>query len=90
MESYLESKFSQAVRQAGGWAIKMPTPFITGLPDRLCLMPGGVCFFVELKAAGKKPKKIQAYVHGRLRNLGFQVFIIDNSNQIQECFQKTN
>lgn len=28
--------------------------------------------------SGKKPTKIQLYIHDKLRSLGFDVFVIDN------------
>ena len=42
-----------------GWCLKLPAIHNAGLPDRLCLFPGGEVVFVELKAFGKKPRKIQ-------------------------------
>lgn len=84
MEKDLEKIFVTRIRRLGGWAIKMPAVFVTGLPDRLCLLPEGRCFFVELKQEGQKPKKIQKYVHEKLRKLGFEVKIIDKISQIVE------
>ena len=36
--------------------MKLPAIHNAGLPDRLCLFPGGEVVFVELKAFGKKPR----------------------------------
>jgi hypothetical protein len=38
--------------------------------------------FVEVKAPGKKPRKLQIRRHGVLRHLGFPVFILDDPKQI--------
>lgn len=39
---------------------------------------GARVYFAETKDLGKTPKKRQRYVHGRLRALGFQVFVPDS------------
>ena len=83
-EKVLERKLVRHIAELGGWCIKLPAQHITGLPDRLCLMPGGVAFFVEVKTTGEKPRKIQTLIHQRLRGLGFKVLVIDKSIQIKE------
>jgi len=81
-EKDLERKLCAEVKKLGGWAIKLLSSQITGLPDRLCLLPGGKIFFVEMKSTSKKPTKIQLIVHDRLRALGFVVHVIDTSEKI--------
>lgn len=82
-EKNIEKSLWKEVKSLGGWAIKLSASHITGLPDRLCLLPGGLIFFVEVKTTKKKPRKIQLIVHEKLRNLGFEVFIIDRIAQIK-------
>lgn len=53
-----------------------------GLPDRLCLFPNAKIAFVELKTTGEKPRKIQLYIHKKLRKLGFAVYVIDNMQSL--------
>jgi hypothetical protein len=77
-EKRIETTLTNAVKALGGWAIKLPATFVTGLPDRLCLFPGGKMLFVELKSPGKVPTKIQEIVHAKIRKLGFTVLVIDN------------
>lgn len=62
-----------------GFCLKLLSQHITGLPDRLCLLPGGKAFFVEVKTTGKNPRKIQLYIHEKLRSLGFPVYVLDSS-----------
>ena len=81
-EKLLEFKLNNAISELGGWSIKLMST-ISGLPDRLCLMPGGEVFFVELKTTGKKPRKMQTAMMNRLRKLGFKVYVIDSSWQIK-------
>ena len=44
----------------------------------MVLCKGGYVGFAEIKTTGKKPTKIQAYIHDKLRGLGFEVLIIDD------------
>ena len=53
-----------------------------GMPDRLILMPGGRLSFVELKAPGQKPRPLQLHRHDQLRDLGFEVFVLDRQEDI--------
>ena len=78
-EKDLERTFSdQLNRTKKVWVIKLLSTFIKGLPDRLILCKGGYVGFAEIKTTGKKPTKIQLYIHDKLKSLGFQVFIIDD------------
>ena len=87
-EKKLESLLKSTVeRDLKGWCLKLLSVHITGLPDRLCLLPGGRLFFAEIKTTKKKPRKIQLFVHEKLRNLGFQVYVIDTSSQISEILK---
>lgn len=81
-EKLLDKKLSLVITKLGGWSIKLVASHITGLPDRLCLLPGGVVFFAEIKTTGKKPTKIQLAVHKKLDKLGFIVVVIDSSDSI--------
>lgn len=77
-EKVIERKLVEAVKEKGGMCIKLLSDYITGLPDRLCLFPGQKAIFVELKTTGEKPRKIQVFIHNRLRALGFRVEVIDS------------
>ena len=85
-EKDLERKLCAEIKKLGGWAVKLLPGQITGLPDRLCLLPGGRVIFVEMKSTGKKPAKIQLIVHDRLQALGFAVHVVDTSEKIKELF----
>ncbi len=82
LEAAIERKFVKAVRAAGGWAIKLTSIGMAGLPDRLVLFPQGKCSFVELKAPGKKMRPLQIKRAKELRGLGFSVYCIDRTEQI--------
>lgn len=79
-EKQLERSLKSVVENTmNGFCLKLLSQHITGLPDRLCLLPKGKIFFVEVKTTGKKPRKIQSYIHERLRSLGFRVYVLDSS-----------
>lgn len=78
-EKDLERTFSdQLNRTKKVWVIKLLSTFVKGLPDRMILCKGGYVGFAEIKTTGKKPTKIQSYIHDKLRSLGFEVFVIDD------------
>ena len=78
-EKALEKTFSEHLnRTKKVWVIKLLSTFIKGLPDRMVLCNGGYVGFAEIKTTGKKPTKIQSYIHDKLRSFGFEVFVIDD------------
>lgn len=77
-EKVFERTLSKYVDDAGGMAVKLLSQFLRGLPDRMYLLHGGVVVFVEFKSTGKKPTKIQEYVHKRIQALGFLVLVVDS------------
>ena len=82
LEKQIENKLTKSVKKAGGIALKFVSPSFAGMPDRLVLLPDGVCAFVELKAPGKAPRPLQVSRHKMLRSLGFKVYVIDSVEQI--------
>lgn len=76
-EKVIERKLAEAVKANGGMCIKLLCDNLLGLPDRMVLMPHNKIAFVELKTTGQKPRRIQVFMHNKLRNLGFRVEVID-------------
>lgn len=83
-EKTIENELVKAVQSHGGLALKLMSPGYAGLPDRLVLIPGGKIGFVEVKAPGKKPRKLQKVRMRKLRELGFLVFVLDDEKMIGE------
>ena len=81
-EKVLEKYLVSEVKSLGGWAVKLLSGLVTGLPDRLILLPGGVVAFVEVKTTGKKATPRQLIVHKKLRALGFRVEVVDSREGI--------
>lgn len=87
IEKKLEINLFKLVKKLKGYALKFFCMSFTGMPDRIILMPGGRLWFVEVKDTGKKPTPRQEFVIGWLRKLGFEVWIIDSEEKLNE-FEK--
>lgn len=86
-ESLVERKLTSLVKERGGWALKF-IPSVSGLPDRIVLLPGGRMFFVELKRLnGGRVAAHQTVVHKKLAKLGFPVAVLSSVDEVMEWLQ---
>ena len=83
LESVIEKRLKKEIEKIGGKALKFISPGMSGVPDRIILLPHGRIVFVELKAPGKKRRKLQEYRAKELQNLGFRVECIDSIDGVQ-------
>lgn len=86
-EKLIERKLSLAVKNIGGWSVKIPGGFVIGMPDRLILLPGGKALFIELKTTKQKPRRSQTMILNKLRKLGFRAEVIDSSEGINNLIE---
>lgn len=70
LEKDLERLIGEYVKKRGGLFLKFSSPNNRGVPDRICLFPGGRMMFLEVKAPGKKPTALQLKTLERYRDLG--------------------
>lgn len=90
-ESRIETRLVRRIRELGGIAYKFTSPARRSVPDRLCILPEGVSFFVECKRPGEKPTEAQEREHSRLRALGHRVYVVDSYalvDSLTESFQR--
>ena len=90
LESIIEKYLVSEVRKMGGTAYKFVSPGHAGIPDRICLLPNGTLFFVELKATGKTTRPLQDRQIAKLRNLGCMVYVADSNEQIDSILEDCN
>jgi hypothetical protein len=83
-EKEIEDYLTKRVKNIGGRAYKFVSPGNSGVPDRLVCLPGGKIVFVELKAPGEKTRPNQDSQIRKLRDLGCEVFVIDNKETVNE------
>lgn len=83
-EREIEEKLRIESQKRGGLTMKFVSPGLVGVPDRIVVLPQGRIGFVELKAPGEKPRKIQVRRMEQLRKLGFLVYVLDYKEKIGE------
>lgn len=85
LEKDIEAKLKKGIDRLGGECYKFTSPGHAGVPDRLILLPGGTMAFAELKAPGKKERKLQRHVQDQIRAMGFAVFSsVDSEQKVDE------
>jgi len=72
IEAYLRVK----VKALGGIAYKFVSPGHAGVADRLVLLPGGVVWFIEVKAPGGKLSPLQMLFGRRMEELGMNYRVV--------------
>lgn len=86
-ERSVEHAFNAEIKKNGGISIKLVPLHLAGLPDRLALLPGGRLFFAEIKAPGKRPRAIQTRIMSKIKNLGFEVYVLDSLEAIKKVIE---
>ena len=77
-ETEVEKRLVRAVKARQGEAYKWSSPARRGVPDRLCILPGGLVVAVECKRPGATPTPLQAREMARLRALGVPTYLVDS------------
>ena len=86
LETEIARKLVAGGKAHGGMCLKQTG--IAGIPDRLVLLPGGQAAFVELKAPGEKPRKLQRMRIKQLQRLGFRCYVIDSMQQVADLVDR--
>lgn len=83
-EKLIERYLARRVAEAGGVCLKYSNAGMTGYPDRICLLPGGLSFWVELKSKGERPRLLQRMRLDRLARLGHKAYVCDSREAVDE------
>lgn len=86
LERRIEQRLVERAKKNGGMAFKWVAPGLSGVPDRIVILPGGRVIFVELKAPGGIPTPLQSRIHRMLTDLGADVRVIDSMEAVDELF----
>lgn len=84
-ESEIEDEFCNRVRVRHGEVRKVKWIGRAHAPDRLALLPRYHAL-VELKATGLKPRAGQHREHMRLRDAGFEVWVVNGEQSMDDFF----
>lgn len=82
-EKEVEAALVKAAKKRNGVALKFVSPGLSGVPDRLVLLPDGKIGFIELKSPGKKMRLLQEKRKSQLEKLGFLVFCLDSKEEVE-------
>jgi DNA primase len=77
-ESILERRIKRYAESKECFFWKFISPQVKGVPDRLLVTPNGDTAFMEIKAPGEKPNKIQEHRMQQLRGQGIPAIWVDN------------
>lgn len=83
-ESTIEKYLKTEVEKIGGMCLKFGGRNMAGMPDRVITLPMGRAFFVELKAPGLSPSKLQSFVHSQFAQRGFLVRLMDTKEKVDD------
>ena len=86
-EKEIEIYLVRKIKNKKGIAYKFTSPGNSGVPDRLCLLPNGKIFFVELKSPGKKPRALQVNQITKITKLGQRVYVMDSKEKVDEVLE---
>jgi len=86
-ENRIEAELRAATAKAGGRCLKFVSPGNRGVPDRLCLLPGGRIAFIETKRPGEHvdPDGLQQVWLDVLQSLGFTALEVNCVADAWKC-----
>ncbi len=89
IESDIEKWLATLVKKEGGIYLKIPAMYMSGIPDRLVLLPGRRMAFVELKRPiGGKRAMLQKYWNKKLTDLGYMCEWVQTKDEAENLIAK--
>ncbi len=87
LEREIETHLRKRARERGGMSLKLTTPGVRGVPDRIVIVPGIAPFFVEVKKPrGSATSKPQLLMHRKLVLAGAFVGICYTKEDVDAVF----
>jgi len=83
IEAYLRDR----VKALGGIAYKFVSPGHAGVADRIVCMPGGVVWFVEVKAPGGKLSPLQRLFEVQMSQLDMRYVTIWSKDEVDQWIE---
>lgn len=87
-EKAIERYLADCVKEQGGICLKYSNPGMVGFPDRICLLPGGVTLWFELKSKGEALKAAQKVRICQMDRIGHRVYVCDSKEIIDEVLEQ--
>lgn len=86
-EKMIERYLCDSVKQMGGVCLKYSNAGMVGYPDRICLLSGGVVFWVELKSKDGRLNEVQKIRIRQLRSMGHTVNVCRSKEDVDEVLE---
>jgi len=83
-EAKTERYLVNQAQKIGGIAYKFTSPNRRFVPDRLCLFPGGITVFTEIKSPEGRLSSGQKRELLRIKKLGFKVRVLYTKSQVDD------
>ena len=81
-EKSIERYLRDRVTEMGGACLKYSNQGMAGYPDRICLLPGGVTLWVELKGAGGRLSALQEIRIRQLERMGHKAYVCRSREEV--------
>lgn len=83
-ETTVEKSVCGYIKRCGGKAYKFICPGHIGAPDRICIFPGGIVIFVELKRPGRKDGRSPQQIKFQNTLAGLGCNVMPHISSLQE------
>ena len=86
-EKMIERYLCDSIKQMGGVCLKYSNAGMVGYPDRICLLSGGVVFWVELKSKDGRLNEVQKIRIRQLRSMGHTVNVCRSKEDVDKVLE---
>ena len=86
-ESKIENYLKTEVGKYNGMCLKF-TSSVSGVPDRIVVLPDNRVYFVELKQEKGRLSKIQKYMHKQFNKRGVPVYVPYSKNDVDKFIEE--